>query len=76
MGINSVQVKSIIQKSNLPDANYVINPYIGCVHGCVYCYARFMKRFTAHAEPWGAFLDAKGNASEVLKRQLSRRRLT
>jgi DNA repair photolyase len=74
MGINPIQVKSILQKSNLPDANYVINPYVGCVHGCVYCYARFMKRFTAHPEPWGTFLDAKINAAEVLKNQLSRRR--
>jgi DNA repair photolyase len=33
-----------------------------------------MKRFTAHPEPWGTFLDAKVNAPEVLKRQLDRRR--
>lgn len=74
MGINEVRAKSILQKSNLPDASYVINPYTGCVHGCVYCYARFMKRFTNHGEPWGAFLDAKVNAPEVLRRQLSGRR--
>lgn len=74
MGINLIQVKSILQKSNLPDASYVINPYTGCVHGCVYCYARFMKRFTAHPEPWGTFLDAKINAPQVLKNQLCRRR--
>ncbi len=74
MIINSLQVKSILQKSGLPEAGYVINPYIGCVHGCVYCYARFMKRFTGHSEPWGTFLDAKINAPQVLKKQLSRRR--
>lgn len=74
MGIKSVRASSILQKSNLPDASYVINPYIGCVHGCVYCYARFMKRFTAHNEPWGTFLDAKINAADVLRSQLARRR--
>ena len=31
--------------------------YVGCTHGCQYCYASFMKRFTGHAEPWGTFLD-------------------
>ena len=46
-------------KSNLPVADYSVNPYVGCVHGCKYCYASFMKRFTNHAEPWGEFIDVK-----------------
>lgn len=74
MAINPVQAKSILQKSGLPGTSYVINPYTGCTHGCVYCYARFMKRFTAHSEPWGTFLDAKVNAPELLSRQLDRMR--
>jgi DNA repair photolyase len=74
MGINKVQAKSILQKTGIPGAGYVINPYTGCIHGCVYCYARFMKRFTRHTERWGAFLDAKINAREVLKKQMERRR--
>jgi DNA repair photolyase len=74
MSINTVQVKSILQKSALPEADYVINPYTGCVHGCVYCYARFMKRFTGHPEDWGTFLDAKINAPQVLRKQLESRR--
>jgi DNA repair photolyase len=74
MGVREIQAKSILQKSRLPGVDYVLNPYTGCVHGCVYCYARFMKRFTNHAEPWGSFLDAKVNAPELLARQLARRR--
>ncbi len=74
MGVQEVQAKGILQKSGLPGIDYVINPYTGCVHGCVYCYARFMKRFTDHPELWGAFLDAKVNAPDLLARQLSRRR--
>ena len=54
-----IDVDSIITKSKLPDADYVINPYIGCPHKCIYCYAEFMKRFTNHFEPWGDFLDIK-----------------
>jgi DNA repair photolyase len=53
---------------------YAINPYVGCGHGCVYCYATFMKRFTGHKEEWGAFVDVKVNAAEVLARQLRRAR--
>lgn len=48
-----------LTKSHLPASDYVINPYVGCTHGCRYCYACFMKRFTEHQEPWGEFLDVK-----------------
>jgi DNA repair photolyase len=74
MAINEVRAKNILQKSNIPEVQYVVNPYTGCVHGCVYCYARFMKRFTGHSEPWGTFLDAKVNAPTRLREQLARRR--
>lgn len=66
MKILEVQAKSIIVKSNLPDGEFVINPYTGCVHGCKYCYARFMKRFTGRKEPWGEFVDVKINASDLI----------
>lgn len=34
--------KRIVSESNSPDLsfNYSINPYQGCEHGCIYCYAR------------------------------------
>ena len=34
--------KSVLTKNESPDlgAGYSINPYRGCEHGCVYCYAR------------------------------------
>lgn len=67
--INEIQAASIITKSNLPEADYVINPYIGCMHGCVYCYAVFMKRFTDHSEKWGEFVDVKINAAELIPEQ-------
>lgn len=59
MIIKEIEVKSVITKSNLPVCEYSVNPYVGCTHGCRYCYASFMKRFTGHAEPWGTFLDVK-----------------
>jgi len=74
MAIYEIQAKSILQKSGIPGADYVVNPYTGCTHGCVYCYARFMKRFTGHAEPWGTFLDAKINAPDLLRKTLARRK--
>ena len=59
MRIQEIEVKSVMTKSNLPVADFSVNPYVGCVHACKYCYASFMKRFTNHPEPWGEFLDVK-----------------
>lgn len=59
MNINHIVVKDYLTKSNLPASDYVINPYVGCPHSCVYCYACFMKRFTGHNEEWGSFIDIK-----------------
>ena len=57
--IQEIEVKSVMTKSNLPVADFSVNPYVGCLHGCKYCYASFMKRFTNHPEPWGEFIDVK-----------------
>ena len=59
MIIKEIQVNDYLTKSNLPASDYVINPYVGCTHGCRYCYASFMKRFTGHEEKWGEFIDIK-----------------
>ena len=71
MEVNIIQCKSLLTRSKLPESDYCINPYVGCSHGCVYCYSRFMKRFTGHTEKWGEFVDVKINAPEVLEKQLS-----
>ncbi|MDD2232742.1 MAG: radical SAM mobile pair protein B [Sphaerochaetaceae bacterium] len=59
MNINQIDTPGVMTKSNLPASDYSANPYVGCTHGCKYCYASFMKRFTNHQEPWGEFLDVK-----------------
>ena len=57
--IREIEVRNVIARTRLPVGDYAVNPYIGCTHGCRYCYACFMKRFTNHAEQWGTFLDVK-----------------
>ena len=59
MVVKEIDVNDYLTKSNLPASDYVINPYVGCSHGCRYCYASFMKRFTGHTEEWGEFIDIK-----------------
>ena len=65
-----VVVKDLVTKSNLPASDYVINPYVGCPHGCRYCYACFMKRFTNHSEAWGSFIDIKRCDKSISKKKL------
>ena len=57
--IREIETKSVITKTDIPVCDYAVNPYVGCTHGCKYCYASFMKRFTNHPEDWGTFLDVK-----------------
>lgn len=64
--------RSILSKTGIPGARYCLNPYVGCAHACRYCYAEFMKKYTGHTEPWGAFVDPKVNAPDVLARELRR----
>jgi DNA repair photolyase len=40
----------------------------------IYCYAKFMKRFTGHREQWGEFVDVKINAAELLIREVKKKR--
>jgi DNA repair photolyase len=68
--IREIECKSILTKSGIEGVDYGINPYVGCGHGCIYCYAIFMKRFTGHKEEWGTFVDIKVNAAHVLARQM------
>jgi DNA repair photolyase len=70
--IKEVQAKSILSVSKVYD--YVINPYVGCQHACSYCYARFMKRFTGHKEPWGEFIDVKVNAPDLLPLEIVKKK--
>jgi DNA repair photolyase len=71
MVLREIYARSVLVKSQVFD--YVVNPYVGCQHSCVYCYARFMKRFSGHKEPWGEFVDVKINALALLKHQVNKR---
>lgn len=72
MNIKEIRSKTILSVSKVYD--YVINPYAGCQHACSYCYARFMKKFTGHTEPWGRFVDVKINAAELLRVEIKKKK--
>ena len=75
--VRAQQVRQMLSRNDSPDIPFelAVNPYRGCEHGCIYCYAR----------PTHAYLDlspgldfetrlvAKSNAVEVLEREMSAR---
>ena len=69
--INELQAKSIFNKSGLPGSEYVINPYNGCLFGCMYCYAAQIARWKHPEEVWGTYLDVKMNAADLLRQELN-----
>jgi len=72
MKVREIFAKTVLNRTAISGFDYCLNPYVGCGHGCRYCYASFMKRFTGHKEPWGEFIDVKVNAPSLLKNQLKR----
>jgi len=70
--INLLQAKTILTKSGLPGSDWVINPYNGCLFGCLYCYAAQIARWKHPNEEWGTYLDVKNNAPELLAKELTR----
>ncbi len=70
-----VEAKSILNRvAGMPFA-WSVNPYRGCIHGCVFCYAR---RSHGYLEDdgvgrWSSRLYAKVNAAAVLRAELAKR---
>lgn len=59
MKIREKQVKSILTKSPVHNG-YSANPYAGCSHNCMYCYAKYLPEWTGHeGERWGEYIDVK-----------------
>lgn len=70
--INIIEAKSIFIKSGLPGSDWVINPYNGCLFGCMYCYAAQIARWKHPNEEWGTYLDVKINAPDLLNTELNK----
>ena len=66
-------VKTALSETGLPDLKYALNPYIGCAHGCVYCYARLYTRDKRVSDNWGGVVVVKYNLPQVLEREVNSR---
>ncbi len=68
--VREITCKTLLNKSSLAD--FTLNCYVGCSECCLYCYARYMKKFKDRPEDWGYFVDVKINAPEILAKQISK----
>jgi len=62
-----VQCKRALSPSGSPGADHSLNPYGGCEHGCLYCYAQELTH-----TPWNEWrvVKVKGNLLDRLDREL------
>jgi DNA repair photolyase len=66
--------KSIITRNNSPDVGFEtsLNPYRGCEHGCIYCYARPTHEYLGLSAglDFESKIMVKTNAAELLRAEL------
>jgi len=67
-----METRIALSKSGLENTDYSLNPYVGCSHACVYCYAPFVLK----KDPleWKNTIIVKKNLPEILSRELPKKR--
>lgn len=68
------EVKTIVNKVDSPDVGmmYSMNPYAGCEHGCIYCYARNVHEYWGYSAgmDFEQKIIVKKNAPQLLRKFL------
>ena len=67
-GAREVECKQVLSKSKLPGLEYALNPYVGCGHDCIYCYAPFL--MNKPRERWRAPVGARTSLPRLLDAEL------
>ncbi len=68
------RVRTALSRSGLPDIEYALNPYVGCAHGCSYCYARAYTRDAEVVSRWGSLVKIKVGLIDALLKDVVRLR--
>ncbi|KCZ72504.1 DNA repair photolyase [Candidatus Methanoperedens nitroreducens] len=66
--IKEIKAKTALSPSQLSGLDYALNPYIGCGHACIYCYAPSV----IHRDEgkWGDIVEVKINLPRILSKEL------
>ncbi|MFD4837876.1 PA0069 family radical SAM protein [Achromobacter sp. NPDC058515] len=74
--VTAEEARKMLSRNDSPDIPFdvAVNPYRGCEHGCVYCYARPTHSYLGYSPglDFETRLVAKANAVEALRAELSR----
>jgi DNA repair photolyase len=72
--VTEIEAKSLLNRVRGMPFEWSINPYAGCAHQCVFCYARATHAYREldGVDEWGARIFAKVNAAAILRRELAR----
>ncbi len=66
--IKEIKVKTTLSPSQLPGLDHALNPYRGCAHACVYCYAPAVIHWDKGK--WGELVEVKINLPRILSKEL------
>ncbi|MBV9509069.1 MAG: PA0069 family radical SAM protein [Caulobacteraceae bacterium] len=74
--LTPLKLRTIISRNDSPDIGFEqsINPYVGCSHGCIYCYARPSHAYMGLSPgvDFESKLFFKPDAARMLERELSK----
>ncbi|MFN4132946.1 MAG: radical SAM protein [Candidatus Hadarchaeales archaeon] len=73
MKIEPIKCKTALSPSKLPGLRYSLNPYLGCAHGCLYCYSPAVLGDARLAMSWGKAVFPKENILDVLAREVKKK---
>ncbi len=66
--IKEIKAKTALSPSQLPGLDYALNPFRGCAHACVYCYAPSVIHW--NEGKWGEVVEVKINLPRILSKEL------
>ncbi len=69
--VRRAKARSALTPSGLEGFDWALNPYLGCSHRCVYCYAPSV--LGVERESWGRRVEARQNMPSLLSRELRRK---
>jgi DNA repair photolyase len=68
-----VEAKSALNRSGMVELDYAFNAYLGCTHGCRYCYAADITPDES-ASTWGDTVRVRTNIISVLQSEIKSKR--
>ena len=66
--VRETTVRQALRADPLPWLDYSFNPYVGCYHGCLFCYVPRLLQIDR--SEWGASVVVKRNAASVLAKEI------